>query len=469
MSDMNVDLINEVNLLESDIWSLAQKVWELSELSLEEQESSKLTAQYLADNDFVISDHGIGGIDYAWIATWGSGKPVLGITVEFDALPGLGNEIDTKKTPRKDGNHNGHGCGHNLIGAGAICAAVALKNYLQKNSINATIKVFGCPAEEVITGKNFMAKAHAFDDLDACLHWHPLNKNMSFNAKTPALSNSRIEFFGQTSHSGLAPWDGRSAAHAAEIFIHGINAMREHLLPEARVHYLIEKAGEAANVVSGYSRINIVYRGPNAQNVMKYMEWIKDIAKGAALITHTSEKFTNLAGCYDILPNQTMSDRVMRYLNQLGAPNWTAEEHEFAKKMQQSEGLETLGLSNVITPDFRGAPIGGASDVGDISYIAPTMGVVVACWPLGFAPHTWAATACNGMSIGKKGMMRAAEVLALTGLDIITDSSFLSAAKEEFLERTGGWKYQSLCQSGIPPLAAEHSHNIDTHDAIHHL
>lgn len=466
---INVGLLNEVNLLENEVWGLAHKMWDLSELSLEEEKSSKLTADYLAENDFVISDHGIGGLDFAWVATWGSGKPVIGITVEFDALPGLGNEKVTTKTPREDGNPNGHGCGHNLIGAGAICAAVALKNYLKANNIHATLKVFGCPAEEIMTGKNFMARTGIFDNLDACLHWHPLNKTTPFNVKTPAISSLRIEFFGKTSHAGLAPWMGRSASHAAEIFVHGINAMREHLIPEARIHYLIEKTGTASNIVSDYARINLGYRGPDAENVMKQVKWINDIAKGAALITQTTEKVTDLAGTYDILPNQVMADRIMQYLNQLGAPKWTDEEQTFAKQMQKSEGYDEVGMSSVITPDPKGISIGGASDVGDISYITPTMGLAVACWPLGFAPHTWAATACNGMSIGQKGMMRAAEVLAITGLDLITDIAFLAAAKSEFLERTGGKKYKSLCQSDTPPLAAEHLHHIDTHDAIHHL
>ena len=469
MNDATMNLINEVNSLETEIWSLAHKIWELSELSLEEQESSALEAKYLADNGFAISNHGIGGLDFAWIATWGSGKPVIGITVEFDALPGLGNEISAMKMPRKDGNLNGHGCGHNLIGNGAICAAVALKNHLEKNNINATLKVFGCPAEELITGKNFMARAGAFDDLDACLHWHPLNKTMAINVNTSAISNLRVEFFGKTSHSGLAPWAGRSAAHAAEIFVHGVNAMREHLIPEARVQYLVETSGSAVNVVSDYAKINIIYRGPKVENVMQQVTWINDIAKGAALITQTTSKVTDLAGCYDILPNQAMADRVMKYLNQRGTPQWTSEEQEFAKQMQQSEGYEELGLSSVITPDPKGIAIGGASDVGDISYITPTMGVAIACWPLGFAPHTWAATACNGMSIGKKGMMRAAEILALVGFDLITDAEFLAAAKVEFLERTGGKPYQSLCQSDVPPLAAEHLHQVDTHDAVHYL
>lgn len=381
----------------------------------------------------------------------------------------MGNEPVPNKTCRKDGNPNGHGCGHNLIGAGAICAAVALKRYLEKNTINATIKVFGCPAEEVITGKNFMAKAGVFNDLDACLHWHPLNITTVLNVSTPATSNIRIEFFGKNSHSGMAPWEGRSAAHAAEIFIHGINVMREQLVPEARVHYLLEKAGSAVNVISDYAKINVVYRGPNAENVAKHMDWINDIAKGAALATQTSEKVSELAGCYDLLPNQTMADRIMQYINKLGAPEWSLEEQEFAKKMQKEEGYKEEGLSAVIFPDPKGKSIGGATDVGDISYIAATTGLAVACWPLGFAPHTWAATACNGMSIGKKGMMRAAQILALTGFDLVTDSVFLASAKHEFLQRTGGKKYTSLCRSDIPILAAEHAHHIDSHDMIHNI
>lgn len=471
MNNAAIELTNEVKLLESEIWSIAHRVWELSELSLEERESSALEAEYLAQKGFVLSNHGIGGLDYAWIATWsyGSGGPVIGIAAEFDALPDLGNEVAAVKTPRKDGNPNGHGCGHNLIGAGAICAAVALKNHLEKQQINATIKVFGCPAEELITGKNYMAKAGAFDGLDACLHWHPLHITTAFNVKTPAVTSLKVEFFGKASHSGLAPWLGRSAAHAAEIFTHGINAMREHILPDSRVHYLVEKAGAASNVVSDYSRIMLCYRGVDAENVRSQATWIRDIAKGAALATQTREQVTDLAGCYDILPNQTIADRIMFHLNELGAPKWSAEEQEFAKQMQKSEGYELSGLSTIITPDPKGITVGGASDVGDISYITPTSGLLATCWPEGFAAHTWAATACNGMSVGKKGMMLAANVLALTGLDLITDQEMLTKAKTEFNERTGGKAYKSLCESATPPLAADHVHHIDTHDAIRHL
>lgn len=464
------DLINEVNSLETEIWDLASKVWKLSELGLEEKESSALEENYLKKNGFTISDKGIGGLDYSWIATWGSGTPVIGITVEFDALPNLGNEPVAEKTPRKDGNPHGHGCGHNLIGAGAICAAVALKKHLEKNHISATIKVFGCPAEELFTGKNFMAQAGAFNNLDACLHWHPFNKTTAFNAKTTAVSSMRIEFFGKTSHSGNEPWEGRSAAHATEIFLHGINTMREQMLPEARVHYLVEKLGEAMNIVPDYARLGVLFRGPNAENAARHMKWIEDIATGAALMTQTTAKFTNLSGCYNLLPNQVMSDRVMQHLSLLGAPKWTTEEQEFAKTLQRNGGYKESGLDTAVTPDLKGMAIGGSTDVGDISNIVPTMGIVTACWPLGIPAHTWAATASNGMSIGKKGMFRAAEAIALTGLDLITDKDFLAAAKKEFVERTGGKKYQSLCPANGSVLAAEHhALHADSHDAIQHL
>ncbi len=467
-NNINMDVINEIDAQKDEIWTLATQIWNLNEISLEEQNSSALSAKYLENHGFKILNEGIGGLDYSWVAVWGSGKPIIGFTVEFDALPGLGNEAVPKKTLRSDGNHNGHGCGHNLIGSGSICAAVALKNYLDKHNINATIKVFGCPAEEVIVGKNFMAQDGAFDDLDACLHFHPMNKTTSWNTKTVTVKEVVIEFFGKSSHAGLTPWDGRSATHAAEIFIHGVNVMREQMLPQTRVHYLIEKAGEAVNVISDYSKINLTYRGTDVDNTEKYIDWIKDIAQGAGLITQTKSKFTDVAGCYDLLPNQTLSDRVMHYLNSIGAPKWTAEEQEFAKQIQSAENIPLTGLDTTITPDPKGMSIGGATDVGDISYITPTMGVIVACWPQSISPHTWGATACNGMSIGRKGMTLASQVLALTALDLIIDHDLLNNAKKEFLDRSKGVKYKSLCPVG-GANALKHRSMDDMHDAIHHI
>lgn len=447
------NLLHEIEKIESDIQKLAFDIWNYNELSLDEVKSSQALSDFLALNGFTISDSGIGGIDTSWIASWGTGGPVIGFTAEYDALPNLGNENVSHKCSRKDGNTNGHACGHNLIGAG-----VALKNHLEKHSLNGTIKIFGCPAEELLTGKNYMAKAGAFDKLDACLHFHPFPNTTIINVRTTAYKSMYIEFKGKSSHSGVAPWLGRSALHAAEIFIHGINVMREHMVPESRVHYIIQNGGNAANIVPEYSKINIIYRGPDASNVDKYAKWIHNIALGAAQITETEATVTDICACYDLLPNQVLADCISKHLSVLGTPQWSADEQTFAKEMQLAEGYEESGLATTITPDMKGISIGGTTDVGDISYITPTSGIAISCWPLHFAPHTWAATACNGMSIGAKGMMRAVQILALTALDLITDKDLLDKAKEEFIKRTNNKPYQSLCNADKPILAQSHGH-----------
>lgn len=458
MKEIYSDLLQEVAQIENEIWDLALNIWNYNELSLDEVQSSQTLAKFLARNEFVLSDAGIGGIDTSWIASWGSGNPVIGITAEYDALPNLGNDSVACKCARKDGNTNGHGCGHNLIGAGAVGAGVALKRYMEKHSLIGTIKIFGCPAEELLTGKNYMAKAGAFDDLDACLHFHPFPNTTVINVRTTAYQSMYVEFKGTSSHSGVAPWLGRSALHAVEIFLHGINVMREQMLPEARVHYIIQQGGSAANIVPDYAKINIIYRGPDAENVSKYSNWIHKIAAGAAQITETQATVTDICACYDLLPNQTLADCISKHLQVLGTPEWSEEEQRFAREIQKAEGVSEAGLATAITPDMKGAPVGGTTDVGDISYIVPTSGVAVSCWPLLFAPHTWAATACNGMSIGRKGTLRAVQVLALTSLDLITDSQLLTKAQDEFASRTNNKPYKSLCSTDKPILAQGHEH-----------
>ena len=460
-------IVQEVKQIENEIWKLAVDIWNYNELSLDEVQSSQAAAKFLAERGFTLSHAGIGGIDTAWIASWGSGDPVIGFTAEYDALPNLGNDTVACRCPRKDGNTNGHGCGHNLIGAAAVGAGVALKQYIEKHSLAGTIRIFGCPAEELLTGKNYMAKAGAFDGLDACLHFHPFPNTTVINVKTTAYQSMYVEFKGTSSHSGVAPWLGRSALHAVEIFLHGINVMREQMVPEARVHYIIQQGGSAANIVPDYAKINIVYRGPNAENVSKYADWIHRIADGAAQITETAAIVTDICACYDLLPNQVLADCISKHLQVLGTPEWSEGEQQFARKIQCAEGINELGLATAITPDMKGAAVGGTTDVGDISYIVPTSGVAVSCWPLLFAPHTWAATACNGMSIGKKGMLRAIEVLALTGLDLISDPQLLAKAREEFISRTKNKPYKSLCSADKPILAEGHEHFISSgHDEM---
>ncbi len=459
------EIAQQVDAVGDTIWDMASHVWAFAELGFEEVKSSAYESAVLKKHGFTISDQGIGGIDTSWIATFGSGDPVIGILVEFDALPDLGNEAVPTKTPRKDGISNGHGCGHNLIGSGAIGAALALGTHMRKEGISGTLKVFGCPAEELLSGKNYMAKAGAFKGLDACLHWHPAPVNTLWNLNSTAASDFWFEWHGTSAHAGATPWEGRSALQAAQLFLHGVDMMREHILPTSRMHYIIPDGGSAVNVVPDYAKVVFRYRGHNADDVLKNVEWVKDIAKGAALATKTRVVSTNLDAAYDTLPNQALADAMMVHLHRLGPCEWTDEEQSFAKKIQKEVGKPEDGLATEILPDPKGVAIGASSDVGDVSYNTPTMGAIISAWPLHIPPHHWGCTACHGMSIGQKGVLKAAHVLAATGLDLFTNAELRFAAKAEFDERSGGKPYQSLCE-GDAPIGGHHPEYHDGHDQI---
>ncbi len=461
-------LEKEVNAQADVIWDMASNVWTFAELGFQEEQSSAYESEVLEKNGFTISDRGIGGIDTSWIATWGKGSPVLGILVEFDALPGLGNEPVPTKTPRKDGITNGHGCGHNLIGSGAIGAAIALKVHMEKEQIPGTIKVFGCPAEELLAGKNYMAAAGAFKGLDACLHHHPGPINAAMNFHCTAAMDLTIEWAGTTAHSGQAPWDGRSSVQAAEIFLVTVNMMREHILPTARIHYYIADGGHAVNVVPDYAKVVFRYRGPSTDNVVQNIAWVKDIAKGAGLATQTKEKITVLTGIYDLLPNTVLAERVTEHLKRHFPIKWTDEEHAFARSIQKEMGKPEDGMATDVWPTPDAPEAGGSTEVGDVSWNTPTMGAVFSAWPQNIAPHQWGCTACHGMNIGQKAVIQGAQVLAAMGLDLLTQPDLLKAAKAEFDKRTAGKTYKSINVEKTPPDAHMEKHHLDHYDcAIH--
>lgn len=443
-------LEKEVGSLNTTIWETASHVWEFAELGYKEFKSSAYEAGVLEKNGFTISDRGIGGCETSWIATAGSGSPVIGILAEFDALPGLGNDTVPTQTPAKSGNTNGHGCGHNLIGAASIGAAIALKDHMEKENITGTLKVFGCPAEEKLNGKNYMAAAGAFKGLDACIHNHPAPVNTVWNFHSTASIDLWIEWHGTTAHAGASPWAGRSAVQAAEIFLVAANMMREHILPTARMHYQIIDGGQAVNVVPDYSKVLFRYRGPSAENVMEHVAWLKDIAKGAALATQTKEKVTNLGGIYDCLQNNVFAECMNNHMKRYFPIQWTDEEQAFAKAIQKEMNKPEDGMADSIMPMPTSLEMGGSSDVGDVSWNVPTMGAVYSAWPQHIAPHQWGCTACHGMSIGKKAVTHAAKVLAATGLDLLTDADLLTKITDEFKKRTEGTPYKSLNESDKP-------------------
>src|SRR5579859_137115 len=434
---------------------IAKEIWQIAELSLLEVKSAQLIMEILQEQGFTITSRGTAGVPTAFIAEWGSGGPILGLLAEYDALPGLGNEPVPYQEPRKDHVTSGHGCGHNLLGAGCIGAALALKNLMAEHAIPGTIRLYGCAAEETEGAKIYMARAGLFADLDAALHWHPGPLSAVTNIRSLAVNNLRIEFFGRTAHAGAAPWKGRSAVHAAELFAHGLNLMREHVEPTARLHYVYEKAGEAPNVVPDYARIRLYVRDTDRAHVEDSTTWIKQIAEGAALATQTRVKTLVYSGLYDLLPNTPLAERMQSHLERIGLPDYTEEEQTFAREIQRNFGVEPEGMATTTVPLRDDSfTMGASTDVGDVSWNAPTMGCGTPTMPLGLAVHTWAATACHGTSIGLKGAILAARVLAATGIEIMTDATLRQAARADFERRVSGKPY-------ISPLPPEMRHPLE--------
>ena len=439
---------------------IAHEVWQFAELSLQEVKSAQLIMDILQEQDFTITSKGTAGIPTAFIAEYGSGTPILGILPEYDALPGLGNEPVPYREPRKDHVSSGHGCGHNLLGAGCIGAAIALKNVVAEHKIPGTIRLYGCAAEETEGAKIYMARAGLFNDLDAALHWHPGPLARVTNFRSTALDQMKIEFFGKGAHAAGGPWLGRSAVHAAELFAHGINLMREHVEPSARLHYIYESAGMAPNVVPDYARLCLYVRDCDRPHVEASTTWVKQIAEGAALATQTKSRVLVYTGLYDLLPNSPLAARMQVHLERIGVPAYTEEELAFAREIQQNFGVEPRGMTSETQPlGDENSSMGASTDVGDVSWNVPTMGCGMPTMPLGVAVHTWAATACHGMSIGLKGALQAARVLAWTGLDIMTDADLRQAARADFERRVSRQPY-------VSPLSPEMKHPLGLADLL---
>ncbi len=442
------------------IQRIASEVWQLAELSLQEVKSAQLLIHILQENGFTIVSKGTAGVPTAFIAEYGHGSPMLGYLVEYDALPGLGNEPVPYREPRKDQVTSGHGCGHNLLGAGSIGAAIALKNVMIAQKLPGTIRVYGCAAEETEGAKVYMAREGLFKELDAALHWHPSPTAEVSNYRTAAINQLKIEFFGKAAHAGGTPWLGRSAVHAAELFAYGLNLMREHVEPTARLHYTYESAGLAPNVVPDYAKLCLYIRDCDRAHVEATTAWVKQIAEGAALATQTTAKVLVYTGIYDLLPNGPLAELMQANLEKVGVPTYTEEEQAFARELQQSYDVEPEGMALETMPlGDENASMGFSTDVGDVSWNVPTMGCGMPTMPLGVSVHTWAATACHGTSIGLKGALQAARVLAWTGLDIMTDAELRKAAHADFERRVKDSPYTS-------PLPPEMKHPLELPDWV---
>lgn len=432
---------------------LALQIWELAELGYQEKQSTQLLQKQLKDAGFAIKT-GVADIPTAFVASFGSGKPVVAILGEYDALPGVPQEAVPFPKP-KEGKTAGHACGHHLFGAGSAAAAIAVKNWLQSTKKSGTIRFYGTPAEEGGAGKVYMVRAGLFDDVDVVLHWHPGSSNSASAGSSLANKSAKFRFYGVASHASSAPQNGRSALDGVEALNYMVNLMREHVPQEARIHYVITRGGEAPNVVPAYAEVFYYVRHPEMAEVRRLFERVVKAAEGAALGTGTRMDYEVIHGVYNLLPNETLAEVMYANLKQVGGVEYNAEEQIFAKEISETlVDKRPLAEANSIQPyEVYLTGRGGSTDVGDVSWAVPTVGLRTATWVPGTSAHSWQAVAAGGTSIGSKGMMVAAKTLALTAMDIFNQPTLADKALKELNEKRGpGFKYEALLGDREPPL-----------------
>ena len=431
---------------------LALTIWDKAELGYLETESSGLLQSTLAEQGFTVQA-GVADIPTAFVASYGSGKPVIAILAEFDALPG----ISQSREPRRDilsGKSSGHACGHHLFGAGSVAAAVAVKRWMHENQISGTLRLYGTPAEEGGSGKVYLVRAGLFDDVDVVLHWHPGAKNSANPSSSLANKSAKFKFTGISAHAAAAPERGRSALDGVEAMNYMVNMMREHVPQETRIHYVITRGGAAPNVVPDYAEAYYYVRHPNAETLKEIWKRVLSVADGAALGTGTELEVEVMHGNHSLLPNETLAAAMHANLTRVGGVQYSAVEQKYAKEITSTLNLDDdmTGTEKIIQPMKMSSGM-GSTDVGDVSWLVPTTGLRTATWVPGTAAHSWQAIAAGGTSIGGKGMMVAAKTLALTALQLFQDPELVKAAREEMLERRGpDFVYKALLGDREPPL-----------------
>ena len=432
---------------------IALQIWDYAEVGYKEVKSSSLLQKTLSASGFTVKA-GVADIPTAFVAEYGSGKPVIGILAEFDALPGLAQQAVPEKTPI-EGKNAGHGCGHHLFGTASVAAGIEIKKLIEEKKLSGTIRVYGCPAEEGGSGKVYMVRAGLFKDVDVVIHWHPGAENGVTLTSALANKSAKFRFHGLAAHAAASPDRGRSALDGVEAMDYMVNMMREHIPQETRIHYVITNGGKAPNVVPDFAEVYYYVRHPKKDEVVRIFDWVAKAAEGAALGTETKVDYEIIGGTHDLLLNRVLAEDMQKNLERTGGVSYTAAESEFAQKIQSSftYKVPAIGSAAMIQPLKEGNDAGGGStDVGDVSYAVPTVGMQAATWVPGTPAHSWQATACGGTEIGTKGMMVAAKTMALTAIDLYTDPSLVAKAKEEFIKNKGDYQYKALLGDRKPAL-----------------
>jgi len=454
--------LQEIENKKEIVFELAKNIWENPEIAFQEVKASAWSAELLEKEGFEVERNYV-GMPTAIKATWGSGKPVIGFLGEYDALPNMSQTVSTEKEAVvEDGP--GHGCGHNLMITACIAAAIGMKKEMTERNLSGTIIVYGCPAEEVLTGKGFMARGGAFRELDMAFSWHPISLNEGSMVKGAGLNSAKFHFKGTTAHAGGDPFNGRSALDAAELMNVGANFLREHVPDITRIHYAFTDVHGAPNVVPDKASVWYFVRALSRESVVETYDRLIKVAKGAAMMTETEVEVEFLGGCYETMQNRTLLDTIRETMLELPSQEWTEEEIKFAEALNKIsanyEKMSNAGiieknthLANTVNP-LTSYSAFGSNDISEVQHIVPTTVFMTACCNLGAAYHSWQITACAGHSIGMKGMIYGANTMAVSGLKIIEDPEILIRAKDEFDKEMNGRTYVCPIPDEIPiPLS----------------
>jgi len=446
------DVQKSIEKRAKDYENIAKSIWGWAEMGYLEEKSSALLQKTLSDAGFSIKA-GVADIPTAFVAEYGSGLPIIGILAEYDALPGISQEVATERKPILD-QEAGHACGHHLFGTASTAAAIAIKDHLKKTGQKGTIRLYGTPAEEGGSGKVYMVRAGLFDDVDVVLHWHAGDRNAASPSTSMANRSAKFRFHGYSAHAAGAPEKGRSSLDAVEAMNHMVNLLREHIPDGSRIHYVITRGGYAPNVVPDYAEVFYYVRDFNVDILEDIWSRVIKTAEGAALGTDTRLEYEIIHGNRPVLANNVVQKMMYDNLVEVGGVKYNRKEKAFAEKIYKTLRSPSLDLSSakeVQSYEFTKGK--GSTDVGDVSWMVPTAGLRVATWIPGTSAHTWQAVSAGGMSIGMKGMMNAAKTIAGTAVDIYSNPEVVKSAKKELLERRGpNFNYYSLLGERNPPL-----------------
>lgn len=451
-TDIMSDISALVDARSAESAKTARQLWDWAELGYQEQKSSNLLKQTLKSNGFTITS-GVADIPTAFTAEFGKGGPVIAILAEYDALPGINQDAVSTRSPI-DGKGAAHACGHNLFAAGSIEAAIAVSKWLKQTGTPGRVRLYGTPAEEGGSGKVYMVRAGLFNDVDIALHWHAADENSAAARTTLANRSAKFRFRGTSAHAAGAPHKARSALDGVESFNMMANMMREHVPQQSRIHYVITDGGTAPNVVPDFAEVFYYVRHPDPDGVDAIWTRLEDAARGAALGTGTKVDWEVIHGNNPLLVNEPLAKMMDAKLRQVGGVTYTAEEQKFAEGIYASfdKPGHALGSQEEIQPYIVSLGY-GSTDVGDVSYATPTVGLRTATWVPGTSAHSWQSSAASGMSIGFKGVQVAAKTLSLAAIELYTNPDLRADAKAEFDKARGpDYQYKSLLGDREPPL-----------------